>query len=242
MVTRVEERLNFTPASFDPFAEWLNDRVAVPDWLNAAKGSKSYAKVAKLIYSIRRVETLVDRFLAEKWFLVVSDDAKRIPAEIAEQYQELLRTEEWIDEALSEYAYSPRMMNDCDENHWFLSMCSARTRTGFVLKRKMPGMGFEGVALTATGSNTDYLQTIGEADIVLRILNLSAASELERLKQCARCSNWLYAERSHQRFCPGGECRKKKYAESPKYKEYRKQYMRRQRKNRPLSNQTSRSR
>ena len=97
--------------------------------------------------------------------------------------------------------------------------------TGFVLKRKLPGTGYAGVAPTATGSNTDYLQTIGEADLVLRILNLSAASELERLKQCARCSKWLYAERSHQRFCPGGECRKVKYAESPKYKEYRKQYM-----------------
>jgi hypothetical protein len=135
-----------------------------------------------------------------------------------------------IDEALSGYAYSPRMMNDLNANHWFLSMCSAQTPTGFVLKRKMSGMGFEGVALTATGSNTVYLQAIGEADIVLRILNLSAASELERLKQCDRCSKWLYAERSHQRFCPGGECRKAKYAESPKYKEYRKQYMRRQRK------------
>jgi hypothetical protein len=205
----------------------LKDRVAVPDWLNAAKGSESYAKVAKLIHSIRRVESLVDKFLAENSLRFVG--VKRVSAEIDEQYRELLRTEEWIDEALSKYKYSPRMMNDCDENRWLLSMYSAQTPTGFVLNRKKSGIRYKGIMLTATRSKTVYLQTIGEADIVLRILNLSAASELERLKQCARCSKWLYAERSHQKFCPGGECRKEKYAQSPKYKEYRKQYMRQMR-------------
>jgi hypothetical protein len=75
----------------------------------------------------------------------------------------------------------------------------------------------------------DHEHTVGEADVVLRILNLAAASELERVKQCVRCSKWFYAERSHQRFCPGGECRIAEYSKSRKYKNYRKLYMRRQR-------------
>jgi predicted RNA-binding Zn ribbon-like protein len=70
-------------------------------------------------------------------------------------------------------------------------------------------------------------QAISEADVVLRILNLTAASELNRLRQCESCSKWFYAERSHQKFCPGGECRVAEYSKSPKYKNYRKLYMRR---------------
>ncbi len=90
----------------------------------------------------------------------------------------------------------------------------------------------EGRKKLSDGSTHEYFhheQSVGEADVVLRILNLAANSELERVKQCETCLKWLYAERSHQRFCPGGECRLAKYAKSPKYKNYRRLYMRERR-------------
>jgi hypothetical protein len=69
---------------------------------------------------------------------------------------------------------------------------------------------------------------VTEADAVLHILILASTDELDRLKQCDLCFRWLYADRRHKEFC-SAECRKRKYSGSSRFKEYRKQYMRKRR-------------
>ena len=227
MVTHFYDNHFFDGFRHDGIVEWQKDFVVVPAWMNAARnaarGAESYARVEKLINEIRQVEIAVDKAHKENWFAILENN-KRKPKVINDQYQELLRREEWIGKTLSRYLYSPGLINDWSDNRWTLSMSSVGTPKGFTLKRESPR---EGNRTSTKEFDVHYWLSTGEADVVLRVLNLASASELERLKQCDFCSKWLYAERSHQRFCPGAECRNAKYSKSNKHKEYRKQYMRR---------------
>lgn len=49
--------------------------------------------------------------------------------------------------------------------------------------------------------------------------------ELSRLRRCSECSQWFYANRSHQQFC-GESCRRRHTAQDPEFKEKRARYMR----------------
>jgi hypothetical protein len=203
------------------FIEWdrQRDSAVVPDWLNAAKGTESYARVARLIDEIRQVETGLDRGVQEGWY--ISFAGKPQSRAVIDQIGDLNRRHDGISEMLSRYSFSPVLQRMLFDRTWMLSMSSALAPDEYTFQR----------VVHEEGKNfyNHQEQSLGEADVVLRILNLAAASELERVKQCETCSKWLYAERSHQRFCPGGECRLAKYAKSPKYKNYRRLYMRQRR-------------
>lgn len=206
--------------------EWQKDSTVVPDWMNAARGSESYARVAKLIDEIRQVEIGMNRAMQENWY--VSTASQKQPKAVIDQLNELERRHSWISETLSRYSYSPTITRVVFGKLWILSMSSTLAPDEYALHRVVDQRKNRGSeAQLLVGFCEEH--HIGEADVVLRILNLAATSELDRVKQCERCSKWLFAERSHQRFCPGGECRLAEYSKSPKYKNYRKLYMRRQR-------------
>lgn len=60
------------------------------------------------------------------------------------------------------------------------------------------------------------------------ILDLIAAKEFHRLHQCRNCSNWFYSITDHQLHC-GDNCRKQFASTDPKFKERRRRYMARRR-------------
>jgi hypothetical protein len=221
MVTDVQDIHRITG-----FIEWdrLRDRAVVPDWLNAAKGSESYARVVRLIDELRQVETGMDRAVSEGWYWGTNTQ----PAAVKEQLNELSRKHGVINEMLSRYSFSPVIQRVLLDRRWILSMLSKSAADEFA-QLQVVDEGRKEISKTETQLSFHYEHTVGEADVVLRILNLAAASEFPRLKQCDHCFKWLYAERSHQRFCPGAECRNAQYSKSPKYKNYRKLYMRGQR-------------
>ena len=206
-------------------AQWKSDSAVVPDWMNAARGSKSYMRVAKLIHEIEELEIAMVRAVREKWYLNSKQEfAKRMPKQIEEVY---LR-HDVFQQTLRRYTFSPILDRTMFAPTWNLSMYSARVPGEFLLKRRFHAER-KSVRSKDFQDNDQTELIVGEADIVLRILNLAAASELERLKQCQHCSKWLYAERSHQKFCLGAVCRNAFYSRSPKCKKYRKEYMRRRR-------------
>jgi hypothetical protein len=222
MVTERSEDLHVI-AGFAEW-EWLRDSAVVPDWLNAARGTDSYARVTKLLDEIRQVESGMDRAVREGWY--ISPPSK--PKAVVDQITELSQRHNAINEMLSRYSLSPVIQRVLWEKRWMLSMTCPSAPNDFAY----PRMVHEGKRRISKGQTQLYShdeRTVGESDVVLRILNLAAASELARVKECEGCSKWFYAERSHQRFCPGSECRLAEYAKSPKYKNYRKLYMRRKR-------------
>jgi hypothetical protein len=196
--------------------ESQRDSKVVPEWLNAALGTASYDRVIKLLDEIRQFESRTVR-----WARFGRPNSAQPHVTI--DARKLNRRYASLNQMLEGYHFSPELRLRLVERQWMLSMCAAPIEGEYVFHRvfdrlnKSLGMRYHSVA------------AISEADVVLHVLNLAAAAELERVKQCDNCFKWFYAERSHQRFCPGGQCRLAKYRHSPKYKEYRRQYMRRRR-------------
>jgi hypothetical protein len=206
--------------------EWdrHRDSAVVPDWLNAAKGTESYARVTRLIDEIRQVETGLDKAVKEGWYY--SSAGKPESGAVIDQIGDLNRRHDGINEMLSRYSFSPILQRILLGHTWMLSMSSAPAPDEFTFRRVV-----HEERKNTSDKMVEYFhqeQSVGEADVVLRILNLAAASELDRVEQCKHCLRWLYAERSHQRFC-SPECRLAQYSKSPKLKNYRKLYMRQHR-------------
>ncbi len=200
------------------------DNAVVPDWLNSAKGTESYVRVARLIDEIRQVESGLDRALREGWYF--STPGRSLPQAAVDLLDDLNRRHDGINEKLSRYSFSPILHRVLLERSWMLSMSSAPSPGEHTFRRVV-----HEERKNTSGKIIEEFhqeQSVGEADVVLRILNLAAASELTRVEQCEHCLKWLYAERSHQRFC-SAECRLANYAKSPKLKKYRKLYMRQHR-------------
>ena len=84
---------------------------------------------------------------------------------------------------LSRYSYSPLLRGYCSMDTWMLSMSSALAPDEYTLERVIRGK-IEAVKPSYWWAPTKNIQQFGEADVVLRILNLAANSELDRVKQC----------------------------------------------------------
>jgi hypothetical protein len=63
------------------------------------------------------------------------------------------------------------------------------------------------------------------------ILQLAAAGKLNRLRKCSECSQWMYAKFRHQVFCSTA-CQQRHYRHSDKWKQNRREYMRKYRSDR----------
>ena len=191
------------------------DSAVVPEWLNAASGTASYARVIKLLDEMGQVESRMNRFIESGSYW-----DQNSPQHVTNELGEVNAKRVWINEMLEDYHFSPHFLRLPTARYWVLLMSAAPRDGEYVFQRVVDNKRGVGPVRYPIES------AISEADVVLRILNLAVAAELERVKQCDNCFKWFYAERSHQRFCPGGQCRLAKYSKSPKYKEYRRQYMR----------------
>jgi hypothetical protein len=199
-----------------------HDGAVVPDWLNAAKGTESCERVVRLIELLREVEIGYEKVVRERWHMLTP--GKR-PSKVAQKQLEDLEDKlATIKKMLLRYKFWPGMYRVMLERSWVLFMFSEASDDEFVFDRVVhvaEKRTKEGVTYTAR----DCEHTIREGDVALRILNLAASSELERVKQCEDCAKWFYAERSHQKFCTD-DCRNARYSKSLKFKNYRKNYMR----------------
>lgn len=198
------------------------DHLVVVEWLNAARGSESYERVVHLVGELREVSVGLNRVFRQAGFHSLG------PVSLRNRQQDLSQRHIQINEQLNRYSYSPVVQRVLIGQSWRLSMRSQGEPSGFVLKR----VDDEGQRTLSDGSKQisfHYRHDVSEADVVFRILRLAESDELDRLRQCEQCLRWFYAERSHQRFCPGAKCRLTNYSSSPKQKKYRKLYMRKKR-------------
>lgn len=67
-----------------------------------------------------------------------------------------------------------------------------------------------------------------EAQAVVCLLNLAELGLVDRIRQCGWCTTWFYARFKHQRFCKT-ECQQSAYAKTPDWREHRRNYMRKYR-------------
>jgi hypothetical protein len=66
---------------------------------------------------------------------------------------------------------------------------------------------------------------IGKFGPLDMIFDLARAGQLNRLRHCNHCRNWLYARSRHQIFC-STRCQQKQFTATEAFKAHRRQYMR----------------
>jgi hypothetical protein len=205
-----------------PQWEGAEDRAVVPEWLNAARDTESYMRVLHLMGEIRDVADEMDRM---RWWATTTEPRSKA---MKKHGRELDRRHDGINQSLERYVFSPVLQRVIGGKRWMLSMFVVAKDRGdeYVFSRVVDRKEVNADGRVVSERHLEH--TIGEGDVVLRILNLAAASELERVQPCGKCYKWFYAGRSHQRFC-SEECRVAHYSSSPKYKKSRKEYMRRYR-------------
>lgn len=66
---------------------------------------------------------------------------------------------------------------------------------------------------------------LAPSEAVELILKLTGIGELNRLRRCSHCNQWLYARFRHQNFC-SMKCQQKHYTQTDEWKARRRAYMR----------------
>jgi hypothetical protein len=172
-------------------------------------------RVVKIIDELRQIAIGMDRGL-EGGKVVVHHRTKADQ----EALDDLGRRHSALNENLTRYSFIPAITRVWLEKKWMFSTYSHPDEEQLSFERH--------VSKKSRTAELSLRHKVTEADAVLHILILASNDELDRLKQCDRCSRWLYADRRHREFC-STECRNKKYSTSARFKEYRKQYMRKRR-------------
>jgi hypothetical protein len=202
--------LGFMPSWDKPSA------AVVSDWLNESTGTQSHNRVVNLMDELRQVGTGMDKALAQGGAI-----SSRQPKGVREANADLDRRHVAINESLTRYSFTPAITRVWLSREWRLSVYSSPVDGQYSFERR--------VHKKDKNSEMNVEHAVREADVALYVLILAAGGELDRIKQCENCFKWFYAERSNQKFCLESLCRQKKYAASPRFKVYRKLYMRKRR-------------
>src|SRR5271155_3623118 len=107
---------------FGEWGGWQKDGAVIPDWLNAAKDTESYARVVELIDGIRQVEIGSEKILRERWH--VSGPSRPYSKAAIDQWDELRRRHSRVREILSRYSFTAAMTRVLLERYWILSLYS----------------------------------------------------------------------------------------------------------------------
>ena len=188
-------------------------------WLAQAVGSRSYSRVVSLISTLREAEDAARRAFPS------TKAAKSVPVprnepEATVHFAEIQKR---LDELLSAYRFTPNLFYDYRRSGgWKVRFFPVPRTRGYPAKfATAKSYGVPGKV------GYQYEMTVlpfVEADAVLALLRLAAATCLDRLQQCDQCKNWFFARFSHQRFCRT-KCQQAHYRSSEDWKVHRREWM-----------------
>ena len=181
-------------------------------WLNNAREKPRARK------SYERISKLRDLLLAASQ-LSVGYKAAGSRAEVEEYPAFVIAAEELL-EQMNDVLRFYKLQTCVRElrlsaHRWFIGW-NAQGRGTF--ETTIPLDGVRGVGLR-----------FGEADALMRLIELSQSGYLDRVRTCRQCENWFYAKVAHGRFCQVS-CQQDNFRTSEEFRGKRREYMRRQRK------------
>jgi hypothetical protein len=200
---------------------------ALTHYLNEASRSADAAKAVRLVEVMQEIETLEEPFWGETQeernlslgvnphLFIISTRGKWQPdprhCSIAPQkfwqQAEIETRRAFIDRELARQSFIPRVWRS-SLGQWYV-------------RWDTKSKGWRRVRRTA--GNT-FVMTKGGA--IQTILTIATAGQL---RQCERCSRWMYVNFKHQHFC-STKCQQRDYADSPRWRKKRREYMRKYRK------------
>ncbi len=180
-------------------------------WLNSRKGKKSSARLLRLLIGLRELSGLspvaqyanrdaLERLLARpgKPFPGGRGRVIRVSLQDLSPSREYVRKIRRVDAQLARYKVRPR-----------LTVSKAPLFAKYGRARHL----------------WDWHGKNPETDAVLKLLELEQQGLLDRVRECRRCGQWLFARFVHQRFCTQA-CQLKAYQSSEYWREHRRQWWR----------------
>jgi hypothetical protein len=185
-------------------------------WLNAARKKTKWRK------GHERLSRLRELFLAASTLSSAYQNVKSMPE--SREYPAFVvaaeELREQVNSVLSSYKLQPSIKElRLSAHRWFVGW-SARGKGTFETTIPVPGMG-------------GIRYRFGEADAVMRLIELSQSGYLDRVRTCGQCGTWFYAKFAHGRFCKFS-CQQESFRNSEDFKRKRREYMRMQRRKESL--------
>jgi hypothetical protein len=195
------------------------DELTLPGWLNAAKDSRSYRRVVRIIELIREKEDSVQNILANRAHSHVGRGKR--PREHLRLWRASHIVGAELQRALECYTFRIRLTSFLYGRRWLLNMYCPRQKDDFGWETLYSYRAEPGQTIIQAPS-----YTVCEGDAVLSALRLAERSLLGRVRLCERCSvKWIFAKHRNYKFC-GTECRETYYTSTPEYRESKKRQMR----------------
>ena len=182
-----------------PLIAWLNDARKNP------RGQRSYGRLSKLRDLLLEASKLSSVYQAS------NPKTREHPVFVITA--EKLR--EQVNGVLLFYRLQPSVRElRLSAHRWFIGWSVQRSGTfaATIPVRGVPGLGYR----------------FSEADAVMRLIELSQGSYLERVRSCKQCGSWFYAKFAHGRFCKVS-CQQENFRTSEEFRSKRREYMREQR-------------
>src|SRR2546423_1588160 len=185
----------------NPFSQAPDERV-VPDWLNAAKGTRSGQRVVQLIEDFRMTEgrTRLAIKAGAYHHIFRVGKRKRYPSNKLRLQRASNAPFMKLVRALEKYQFELKITHVYTSNQW-LPHLACRVKSGdFCIELE------EGKYRTKGRQTPIQDSRAFEGDIVFAISRLAGRGLLDRIKRCGKYSKWLFPSKSHYKNC-SDECR-----------------------------------
>lgn len=202
------------------------DEIILPGWLNAAKGSQSYSRVARIMDLIRADDKNVADIRATRAYIHIGRGKR------PKEHLKLLRISRqiWAElgPALTKYTFNVGLIGTLAGQRWLLSICCKRRKHDFAWEAPYAYKASPGETIL----NVPTFM-VCEGDAVLAVARLAEKGMLSRVRLCEMCSDrWFFAKHSNYKFC-GEQCRQKHFTSGDEYRQRKalqmRAYRRRQR-------------
>lgn len=187
------------------------DEGILPGWLNAARGTKSYKRVIRILDLIRACEESRNAIVAKRAF-VHSGPGKR-PKEHSKLWRMSSKIHAELHSALRKYTFNMRLSGVIFGQPWILSISCYKGKDEFSWEAPYAYKALPGQTILTVPT---FL--VSEGDAVLALARLAERRLLSRVRLCATCSSkWFFAQHSNYRFC-SKECREKHFTSGDEYR------------------------
>lgn len=185
----------------DASAAWL-----IIEWLNRMRGTEEHRRIGKLLKIAVDLELLSRTCEFPKVSLLTWR-----PTGTKKQFSNVRRAARLtknLKGLLTNYTFHPKLLTSSRGRIHF-GWTSFPSMIGPLLNVRIGGDLF----------------SFGEPDVLLRIVEVARRGSLGRIRRCANCSAWYFANVRHQGYCRR-ECQQRNFRKSRKFKTKRKFYMR----------------
>ena len=181
-------------------------------WLNITMGTPANARIIELLKIVKKLEAQTNQTKPLGVTLLTWKVPKRSAIQKSNR-RRVSRLATELNNRLSKYRIYPEIFPR-QKGRWLLRW------------RPLVNGPETQITVSAAGDTETYPFT--EGDTLLRILGIAETGDLHRLRQCRHCGNWLFARVRHQDYC-NTECQQLNFRTSDEFKDKRKRYMRKYR-------------